>query len=141
MCPFTRLSQKSQINFCLQFLSCMFKFCSIEMIEQLWKNHHIKIYQIIHDFGEVFSFPSPILYLYLTPLTPLSVRPFVRLSVRPSGKITVGSEGPQPSTGAQKKPPIGGLHFPVIHKNNYAHITRPSYAFRCVHSIYVDTYI
>ena len=50
---------------------------------------------------------------HLTPLNPLSVRS----SVRPSGKVTFGPEGPQPSGGARKKPPVGGLNF--LATNNF----------------------
>ena len=52
---------------------------------------------------------KPVVRPSVCPSVRLSVCPSVRLFLCPSGKITFG-----PSTGARKKPPIGGLNFLVL---------------------------
>ena len=61
--------------------------------------------------------------VYLTPLNPLSVlssfHPFVRLSARFTFRARRALER---STGARKKPPIGGLNFLVLIREYFVDI-------------------
>ena len=60
----------------------------------------------------IFQWENCIFLTYLTPLNPLSVRLFILPSVRQNH---LGARRAfQPSTGAKKKPPIGGMDFLVI---------------------------
>ena len=75
----------------------------------------LKIVPKTRKLSEISNSLEPV----VRPSVRLSVRPSVCQFVRPAGKVTFGPEGLQPSTGARKKPPVGGPNFLVINKSNH----------------------